>query len=127
MKKFILIAVALGIFLNWNTLRDEFSPPPDFSAQHPEGVVLYATEWCGYCKKAREFFKQNNIAYVKYDIEKSAEVARNTVAVGLAPRHLAFQSPSQVTAHDLNKHVLTKAEIRDVSTEIQGVISSDTI
>lgn len=73
MKKYLFIVVALGIFLNWNKLRDEFSPPPDFSAQHPEGVVLYATDWCGYCRKAREFFKQHNIAYVEYDIEKSAE------------------------------------------------------
>ena len=73
MKKFLLIAIALGIFLNWNNLRNEFSPPPDFSAQHPEGVVLYATDWCGYCKKARDFFRQHNIAYVEYDIEKSAE------------------------------------------------------
>lgn len=73
MKKYVLIAVALGIFINWDRLRDEFSPPPDFSAQHPEGVVLYATDWCGYCKKTREFFKQHNIAYVEYDIEKSAD------------------------------------------------------
>ena len=73
MKKYLLILVALGVFLNWNKLRDEFSPPPDFSAQHPEGVVLYATSWCGYCKKTREFFKQHNIAYVEYDIETSSE------------------------------------------------------
>ena len=73
MKKYVLIVIALGIFLNWDRLRDEFSPPPDFSAQHPEGVVLYATDWCGYCKKTREFFSQHNIAYVEYDIEKSAE------------------------------------------------------
>lgn len=73
MKKYLLIIIALGIFFNWNALRDQFSPPPDFSAQHPEGVVLYATEWCGYCKKARDFFKQHDIAYVEYDIEKSPE------------------------------------------------------
>lgn len=68
MKKYLLVLIALGIFFNWNTLRDEFSPPPDFSAQHPEGVVLYATDWCGYCKKTRDFFKQHNIAFVEYDI-----------------------------------------------------------
>jgi mycoredoxin len=73
MKIFLLVAIALGIFLNWSTLRGELSPPPDFSALHPEGVVLYATDWCGYCKKTREFFNQNNIAYVEYDIEKSTE------------------------------------------------------
>lgn len=73
MKHFILWALAIGIFLNWNTIREQLNPPPDFSAAHPEGVVLYATDWCGYCKKAREFFKQHNIAFVEYNIEKSEE------------------------------------------------------
>ncbi|HTF95659.1 MAG TPA: glutaredoxin family protein [Cellvibrio sp.] len=68
---FILL-VALVVF-KWDVIRKELSPPPDFSAHHAEGVVLYATDWCGYCKKARNFFKENNIAYVEYDIEKSAE------------------------------------------------------
>lgn len=71
-KFFLVIAAALIVF-KWDIIRSELSPPPDFSAQHAEGVVLYATDWCGYCKKTREFFKQNNIAYVEYDIEKSAE------------------------------------------------------
>ena len=73
MKRYIFMLIALGVFLNWNKLRDEFSPPPDFSARHPEGIVLYATDWCGYCKKTREFFQQHNIAFVEYDIEKSTE------------------------------------------------------
>lgn len=33
-------------------------------------VIMYATSWCGYCRKARTYFKQNNIAYIEYDIEK---------------------------------------------------------
>lgn len=73
MKTYAFLFLALIIFTQWDKLRDEFSPPPDFSAQHPEGVVLYATSWCGYCKKTREFFNKNNIAFVEYDIESSAE------------------------------------------------------
>jgi mycoredoxin len=73
MRNTILVLIAVGIFLNWGKIRDQLSPPPDFSAQHPEGVVLYATTWCGYCKKTRDFFKEHNVAYVEYDIEKSAE------------------------------------------------------
>jgi len=73
MKNYLLILIAVGVFLNWDKIRDQFSPPPDFSAGHPDGVVLYATDWCGYCRKAREFFKAHNIRYVEYDIEKSAE------------------------------------------------------
>ena len=36
-------------------------------------VVLYATDWCGYCKATREFFASNGINYVEHDIEKSSE------------------------------------------------------
>ena len=35
-------------------------------------VELYVTSWCGYCKKALEYVKSNNIKYVAYDIEKDA-------------------------------------------------------
>lgn len=35
-------------------------------------VTLYATRWCGYCKKARQYFKANHIQYTEFDIEKSA-------------------------------------------------------
>lgn len=35
-----------------------------------DGVVMYSTSWCGYCKKARKYFSANNIAYRDYDIEQ---------------------------------------------------------
>lgn len=36
-------------------------------------VILYATKWCGYCAKARKYFKENNIEYTEKDIEESKE------------------------------------------------------
>lgn len=39
------------------------------SAKH--SVVMYSTQWCKYCKKARRYFKDNNIAFTEYDVEKS--------------------------------------------------------
>ena len=33
-------------------------------------VTMYATSWCGYCKKARTYFRQNGINFIEYDIEK---------------------------------------------------------
>ena len=35
-----------------------------------EEVFLYATSWCGYCKKARAYMARNGIKYREYDIEK---------------------------------------------------------
>ena len=34
-------------------------------------VVMYSTQWCGVCKKAKAYFYSNNIAYREYDIEVS--------------------------------------------------------
>ena len=36
-------------------------------------VVMYSTSWCGFCKKARKYFKENGIKFTEYDIEKSAK------------------------------------------------------
>jgi len=38
-------------------------------------VELYATSWCGYCKKARLFFRNQGIKFVEYDIEKDLNAA----------------------------------------------------
>lgn len=36
-------------------------------------VVMYSTTWCGYCRKARDYFRQQGIAFTEYDVEKSAK------------------------------------------------------
>lgn len=48
----------------------------DSNSKSPQGsknikVVMYSASWCGVCKKARKYFKQNNIAFVEYDVETS--------------------------------------------------------
>jgi glutaredoxin len=34
-----------------------------------KNVVMYSTSWCGYCKKAKRYFRTNGIAFTEYDIE----------------------------------------------------------
>jgi len=46
---------------------------PDYASSHNGAVILYATEWCGYCEKARNLMAKHNIEYFEYDIEKSSE------------------------------------------------------
>ena len=45
-------------------------------------VVIYTTEWCGYCKKAREYFIANKIAFKEKDIEKSRKYKSEYKALG---------------------------------------------
>ncbi len=40
-------------------------------------VVMYSAEWCGYCKKARKYFKANDIPFKEYDVEKSRKGQRD--------------------------------------------------
>jgi glutaredoxin len=37
----------------------------------PKKVVMYSTVRCGYCRKARAYFKANGIAFTDYDVETS--------------------------------------------------------
>ena len=41
------------------------------SKSRSKRVVMYSTEWCGVCKKAKKYFKQHRIAFREYDIDKS--------------------------------------------------------
>ena len=46
------------------------SATPSTNAVPPK-VVMYATDWCPYCAKARAYFRTNGIDYIEHDIEKS--------------------------------------------------------
>ena len=49
--------------------RDRSAPGQPVLASR---VTLYATSWCGYCRKTRELLKSLNVPYVEKDIEKDA-------------------------------------------------------
>jgi glutaredoxin len=52
-----------------------FTAPSAFAAATTSAdagkVVMYATQSCGYCAKARSYFDQHGIAFEERDIEKS--------------------------------------------------------
>ncbi|MAZ66568.1 MAG: glutaredoxin family protein [Kangiellaceae bacterium] len=45
-------------------------------------VIMYSTSWCGYCKKARNYFRANRIPYKEYDIEKSKSARKAYDRIG---------------------------------------------
>lgn len=67
----VLVALLLGLYLNWGELRRAFGPQLQFTEEQRQGVVMYSTDWCGYCRRMRTFFRTHNIDYREYDIEKS--------------------------------------------------------
>jgi glutaredoxin len=55
-------------------------------------ITMYATEWCGYCKQARAYFKKERIFVVEKDIDKSSAAraeARRLGSTGGVPFFVA--------------------------------------
>ena len=73
MKKYLFIIAIITIVLNWSAIVNLVSPPPDYAIAHQGKVILYATSWCEYCKKARTLLSGNDIEFHEYDIEHSSE------------------------------------------------------
>ena len=47
-----------------------------------EQVVMYSASWCGYCRKARDYFTSHGIAFNEYDIETSDKGQRDYERLG---------------------------------------------
>ena len=63
-----------------NAAQPSATRPParaDSKRRRPSSpVLLYTTDWCGVCKRAKSWFAQNNIPFREYDIEKSSSAAQ---------------------------------------------------
>ena len=60
-------------------LLDESKPTP-VKVDAPT-VEVYETSWCGYCKKAKKFFRSRGIKFKAYDIEKDKGAANRMMAL----------------------------------------------
>ncbi len=80
MRTVVIGLLLLGIWLNWDRIDRFFDGTPAVTGSGE--VILYATSWCGYCKKTRALFKEQGIPYKEYDIESSDEGRERYEALG---------------------------------------------
>ena len=73
LKNVVYVVIVLAVLVKVGVLSNPFAASIDYVEEYEGQVVLYATTWCGYCKKARELMKKNGIPFIEYDIEKSSE------------------------------------------------------
>jgi len=75
-KKVIFLLVAFFLFQRF------YQPQTiEVSAVKHDDVILYATDWCGYCEKTRQFLDDNQIQYIEHDIEKSEQARQQHAAL----------------------------------------------
>ena len=82
MKKFLGIMAFVCLAVYWDNVTNYFSGTTE-AAYASDGVVLYATSWCQYCEKTRQFFREHDIPYIEYDIERSEQGLRQYEALGV--------------------------------------------
>jgi len=44
-----------------------------------QNVTIYSTPTCHFCHMAKDFFKQNNIAYTEYDVAGNMEKRKEMI------------------------------------------------
>ena len=84
LKKVALVLLVVVIYQNWGKIERVFNPSQMVSEQTPAQarVVLYATDWCGYCKQTKRFLDSKGIPFREFDIEKDAEARKAYEALG---------------------------------------------
>ena len=79
-----LCAVGVG-WLMLETFRDHTQPRAVAAAQASDEqplVVMYATSWCPYCQRGREFFRRHGIVYTEYDVERDRDAYHENRRLG---------------------------------------------
>lgn len=84
LRKFLLILLVVVAYQNWGKIERLFNPSQTVSEQvrQTARVVLYSTQWCGYCKLTRRFLDQKDVPYREFDIEKDAPARKAYEALG---------------------------------------------
>lgn len=73
LKKLAWLVLIIAVYSHWDRVQIWLNPVQIPASNNSQQVILYATSWCGYCKKTRALFKELNVHYVEFDIETSAE------------------------------------------------------
>lgn len=75
------IVSALALALCSAVVSSAFAAAPKGAGAAPE-VIMYATQTCGYCVKARSWLKARNVAWDERDIERSESAHKEWKALG---------------------------------------------
>ena len=84
LKKVALVLLVVVVYQNRGKIERVFNPSQMVAEQTraQANVVLYATDWCGYCKQTKRFLDSKGIAFKEFDIEKDAEARNAYEALG---------------------------------------------
>ncbi len=65
--------------------------------------MIYSTSWCGYCKKAKQYFKKYKIKYTEYDIEKNRAARSRYKKMGATNVPLIIVGNKRMTGFSISR------------------------
>lgn len=79
-----MLAIGYGLGEGISYAKYQFNTPPPMSAfeimdttahfaQTDKKVIVYGTQWCPHCKRAKQYLNDNRIAYELRDIEQGSD------------------------------------------------------
>lgn len=89
----------------------EILPAEFITNQQTQQVIMYATRRCGYCAKARRYFKENGINYIEKDIDLSAEARLEFDRVGGKGVPLIFVGKYKVSGFNKSRFAKVYNEV----------------
>ena len=85
MSRIFLLALALlftAVLCPRAVVQAAVAADASAQSQSTPDIVMYATQTCGYCAKARAWFKSKNLAWEERDIETSAVANKEWKTLG---------------------------------------------
>jgi len=66
-------------------------------------IVMYATEKCGYCKKARQYFEEQGVPYTERDVEKDRSASNDYRALKASGTPLIYVGTRRISGFNQEK------------------------
>ena len=66
-------------------------------------IEIYTSDTCIQCKKAKEYFKENNIDFIEYNISLSEEYKRELIKKGYLSVPIIVVDGQDILGFDLNR------------------------
>lgn len=66
-------------------------------------IEIYTSESCSYCHAAKDYFRQNNISFIEYNITKDIQARRELMRKGYKSVPLIIIGNEEVSGFDKEK------------------------
>jgi len=83
----VIVSAWLGLMMLTSPPREPAVVCDSDRVVDNDTLVMLSASWCGYCRRARNYFHAENIRYCEYDVETNAEGRRqySALSVKLVP------------------------------------------